>query len=153
MLLNEILLRALAAILIIGAGLAAYWLVNRLVLARAQGKRRGLEPLESGLPAILYFTTPGCMPCKTVQRPALKQVERELEGRLQIIEIDASEQRELADYWGVLSVPTTFIIDSRGRPRRINHGVVRADRLLKQIEEVEGDLTAAEQVVQIAQAK
>jgi len=38
----------------------------------------------------------------------------------------------------VLSVPTTFIIDSQGRPRRVNHGVASAEKLLNQIEEVEG---------------
>jgi hypothetical protein len=34
-------------------------------------------------------------------------------------------------------VPTTFIIDSRGRPRYVNHGVAGWEKLLKQIESVE----------------
>jgi hypothetical protein len=55
-----------------------------------------------------------------------------------VIEVDAAAQPELANYWGVLSVPTTFIIDRRGRPRRVNHGVSGADKLKKQIEVVEG---------------
>jgi hypothetical protein len=44
----------------------------------------------------------------------------------------------VADYWGVLSVPTAVVIDSQGRPRRVNHGVTSAEKMLKQIEEVEG---------------
>jgi len=61
-----------------------------------------------------------------------------MKDTIQVIEVDASVQPELANYWGVLSVPTTFIIDSRGRPRRVNHGVASAEKLLNQIEEVEG---------------
>ena len=54
-----------------------------------------------------------------------------------MIEIDAIAQSNLADYWGVLSLPTTFIIDSHGRPRKVNHGVVNAENLFNQIRDVE----------------
>ena len=135
---NTILLRALWALAIASGGIAIYWLVNRSILARARGKRLGLESIQPGIPAILYFTTPTCAPCKTVQRPALRRLQERLGDCLQVIEVDASARPDLADYWGVLSVPTTFIIDSQGRPRRLNHGLASAERLLKQIEEVEG---------------
>jgi thioredoxin 1 len=135
---STILFRALWAITIAGGGLVAYWLVNRLILARARGRRLGLESIQPGIPAILYFTTPTCAPCKTVQRPALRRLKERLGEGLQVFEVDASARPDLADYWGVLSVPTTFIIDSQGRPRRVNHGVANAERLLKQIEDVEG---------------
>jgi hypothetical protein len=52
---------------------------------------------------------------------------------LQIFEIDATAQPRLADAWGVLSVPTTFLIDAAGRPRRVNHGAVRAGALMAQL--------------------
>jgi thiol-disulfide isomerase/thioredoxin len=93
-----------------------------------------LEEYISGKPAILYFTTQGCVPCKTVQAPALRRVSEIYQEQLQIIKIDALEQSHLADAWGVLSVPTTFIIDSDGRPRGVNHGVAREPKLLAQLE-------------------
>ena len=135
--LSEILVRSLWALLIAGAGIGVYWVTNRMILARARGKRLGLESIRPGIPAILYFTTPTCAPCKTLQRPALARLKDHLGEELQVIEVDASTRPDLADYWGVLSVPTTFIIDRRGRPRRVNHGVASAEKLLKQIEEVE----------------
>ncbi len=134
----ESLLRLLLALGIFAAGLSAIWLANRLILARTRRVRRGLENLLPGIPGILYFTMPDCAPCRTRQRPALEQLQAVLGAAgVQVIEVDAAAQPELADFWGVLSVPTTFIIDSSGRPRRVNHGVQRAGALQKQIQEVE----------------
>ena len=133
----EIVIRALWALVIAGALTGVYWLVNKVLISRARGKRLGLESIQPGVPAILYFTTPTCVPCRTVQRPALARLVERLGESVQVVEIDASAQPELANYWGVLSVPTTFIIDSRGRPRRINHGIASVEKLGGQIEEVE----------------
>ena len=133
----EIVMRALWALVIAGTLTGVYWLVNKVLISRARGKRLGLESIQPGVPAILYFTTPTCVPCRTVQRPALARLVERLGESVQVVEIDASAQPELANYWGVLSVPTTFIIDSRGRPRRINHGIASVEKLGGQIEEVE----------------
>ena len=145
--LTEILIRDLWALLIAGAGIGVYWVTNQVILARARGKRLGLESIRPGVPAILYFTTPACAPCKTLQRPALARLKDRLGDGLQVIEVDASARPDLADYWGVLSVPTTFIIDRRGRPRRINHGVASAEKLFKQIEEVDRDTDLIQAVI------
>jgi len=125
------------ALLVAAAGVLAYRLFNRMLLARLRGRRLGLESVRPGVSAILYFTTPTCQPCKTVQRPALARVQAALGERVQVIEVDCTQRPDLADSWGVLSVPTTFIIDSRGRPRRVNHGVTRADQLLAQLAEID----------------
>ena len=131
---TEILTRILLALAITGVGVGAYGLANRFLLARSTEKHLGLENFRVGVPAILYFTTPTCAPCKTIQRPAIEEVQDNLGRAVQIIEVDDSTRTDLADYWGVLSVPTTFIIDENGQPRHINHGVTLAGKLLKQIE-------------------
>ena len=53
--------------------------------------------------------------------------------RLQIIKVQALENPHFTDSWGVLSLPTTFIIDAQGLPRGVNHGVARAPRLVDQL--------------------
>jgi thiol-disulfide isomerase/thioredoxin len=128
---TDLLIRILWALAIILAGWALYRLLTRLSVSRAQGKARGLVRL--GTPAILFFTTPDCAPCKTVQRPAIQRVQNRLGEGLQVVEVDAYAQPELAKAWGVLSVPTTFIIDSAGKPRHVNYGVTPAERLLEQV--------------------
>lgn len=125
---------AWSAALIFG-GLTLYALVRRAILQRSRKKRAGLGELLPGVPAILYFTTPDCAPCKTIQRPALQQVHEQLGGKLQIIEVDATLQPDMASAWHVLSVPTTFVIDTHGQPRHVNFGATGADKLLRQIAE------------------
>lgn len=134
----DLLQRAGWAVAIIAGGLALYWLLNRYILVRAersQASQDGQVPgAKPGTPAILYFTTPDCAPCRTVQRPALRALQERLgEQSLQVIEVNVQEQPDLASRWGVLSVPTTFIIGADGRLKHVNHGVTRAERLLEQI--------------------
>jgi len=53
---------------------------------------------------------------------------------MQIVEIDATERPDLAKTWGVMSVPTTFLLNSRGEARYVNHGVTRAEKLIRQLQ-------------------
>ena len=82
---SDILLRFAFAIGIIALGLGAYWLLNQHLLVRAKNNLSALFNVLPNKPVIVYFTTPDCVPCKTVQRPALdrgiKFVWREITSR------------------------------------------------------------------------
>jgi thiol-disulfide isomerase/thioredoxin len=125
-------------LLALAAAVVAVWQIARrrsLRLRDESGLRRiGYRP---GRAAILYFTAPGCAPCEAVQKPALERLADQFPGRLQILEVDASEKPDLADAWGVLAVPTTFVIDRAGRPRRVNHGPTREHVLLAQLARID----------------
>jgi thiol-disulfide isomerase/thioredoxin len=130
---SDILLRSLLAVGIIIVGVGAYWLVNQRLLARARNNVFSLFSTFPNKPVLVYFTTPTCAPCKTVQRPAIDKIVKLLGEKLQVVEIDATARPDLARTWGVMSVPTTFLLDSRGEARYVNNGVARAEKLMEQI--------------------
>ena len=132
----DILTRAGITLLIIFGSLGLSLFYQRWMRLRTPSLLPDLGPLRSGAFTLVYFTTPTCVPCKTVQRPAIEGLSKLLGNALQVIEIDATQRPELATRWGVLSVPTTFVIDPRGKVRHINHGVTRAEQLLLQIHSV-----------------
>jgi thiol-disulfide isomerase/thioredoxin len=131
---SEIVLRFGLAIVIIGLGAFAYWSINQRLLVRANNNISTLFKQLPDKPVLVYFTTPDCAPCKTIQRPAINRVSNLLGEKLQVVEIDATERPDLAKVWGVMSVPTTFLLDARGEARYVNNGVARAEKLLEQIE-------------------
>jgi thiol-disulfide isomerase/thioredoxin len=128
MIIPDIFLRIGLAGLLLLFGWAAFRLVNLMILKGAGKKSSQL---------IVYFTTPDCAACKSVQRPALARLQQAAGlDRLQIIEINAYEKPELAKAWGVMSVPTTFILDAHGTPRQVNHGVTPAEKLAAQLQNI-----------------
>jgi thiol-disulfide isomerase/thioredoxin len=130
----SIVLRFGLAVVIIGLGAFAYWLINQRLLLRARNNAFTLFSAPPNKPVLVYFTTPDCAPCKTIQRPAINQVSHLLGEELEVVEIDATERPDLAKAWGVMSVPTTFVLDTRGEARYVNNGVARAEKLLEQIQ-------------------
>ena len=132
---SELLFRAGIAILMILVGVLAFQTVNRMTLARVESQKNS-RFFPAGKPTLLYFTTPTCAPCKTIQRPAVNLIQDLLGERIQVIEIDATAQPKLASEWGVLSVPTTFILDRQGKPRQVNHGIATSEKLQRQLEEI-----------------
>jgi thiol-disulfide isomerase/thioredoxin len=131
---SAILLRSALAAGIVLSGLLAYWWINQRRLVQAREHISSLLPALPKKPVIVYFTTPTCAPCKTVQRPAIQRVTELLGENVQVVEIDATERPDLAKTWGVMSVPTTFLLDARGEARYVNNGVTRAEKLMEQLQ-------------------
>jgi thiol-disulfide isomerase/thioredoxin len=120
-------------------GFSSWILYNRLSLGHLKAAAPTdplLARLQANLPAILYFTTPTCIPCRTVQKPALIELQAELGAGIQVLEIDSLEQPEVADRWGVFSAPTTFILDREHKPQKVNRGVASAETLKKQLQAI-----------------
>lgn len=117
-------------------GVVVYQLYTRRQLAQISAKSSA-DPILNGLkpevPTIVYFTTPNCIPCKTQQQPAIKKVRDTQE--VQVVQIDATQDPDAASRWGVMSAPTTFVLDSSFKPKSVNHGVADETKLLKQVNE------------------
>ena len=126
----------LVVLAFVAAGLALVWLGLRWRAARY--RRPNARDLLTRLavsrpPLVLAFTTPECVPCRTMQRPALEELQRRYPGRFEAREVDASVTPELAERFGLMTVPSTVLIDGRGRVLAINHGLARWPKLAGQL--------------------
>lgn len=131
------LILAAFALLLAIAVLVSRWgnqqRTRRLALADLPAE---LLALAAG-PAVLYFTTATCAQCRSQQTPALAQVQAQ-RGDLQLLKLDAVENRALADYYHVMTVPTTVVLDGRRKPVAVNHGLAPAERILAQLAQAAG---------------
>lgn len=99
-------------------------------LQRARVLRSGPEPwLATGRPTVLYFHGDRCGDC-VVQ-------EREIDALL-IAHPDVAIRADhapsgLSARFGVLTVPTTVVLDGAGRPRAVNYGLARRETLERQL--------------------
>lgn len=110
------------------------WLVWRRHRTRRAGAHDLVRTYDAGRAGalVLAFTTPDCAPCKTVQRPILESLELEFPGQVVTREIDALDAHDLAERFGILTVPSTVVIGPDGEVRAVNHGAATADRLILQ---------------------
>jgi thiol-disulfide isomerase/thioredoxin len=117
-------------------------LVSRYIVRKAQQTHIAardplLAGLETGKPALIYFTSPGCGPCRTTQKPIIQKLQQARGDTLQILTVNIDEQLDDALRWGVMKVPRTFILDHNLRPYASNLDVAKLDTLQQQIDEAE----------------
>jgi thioredoxin-like negative regulator of GroEL len=121
----------IAVALLVGIGivpwLVRYWLARRTARALSTATWAG-----GAAPTILAFSTPTCAECRVRQAPALEIVKATLGDTIQIVKVDALAEPEIASRFGVLTVPSSAVIDRTGRPVAINHGFAPAERLIAQ---------------------
>ncbi|MBL7744168.1 MAG: thioredoxin [Chitinophagaceae bacterium] len=67
------------------------------------------------LPAIIDFYADWCGPCKMVA-PVLEELSEEYAGRLLVYKVDTEIEQELAQVFGISSIPTFIFIGADGEP-------------------------------------
>lgn len=90
--------------------------------------------VATGKPAVLYFTTAECAQCRLQQTPILAQLQNRVD--VAVHKLDAIEQEALARVYGIMTVPTTVVLDPHLRPVAVNHGVAPLQKLQSQIASV-----------------
>ena len=63
------------------------------------------DVIQSKTPVLVDFWAPWCPPCRAIA-PSLEEISNELEGKLQVIKVDIDQNPELAQRFGVRSIPT-----------------------------------------------
>jgi hypothetical protein len=135
----DLALRAAAALgfvaLVILAALAARRVArlrrDRILAAPAH------PDLATGRMTILYFHGDRCSDCVVQER----ELDALLIARPEIAIRADHAPSELSSRFGVLTVPTTVILDGAGRARAVNYGIASRDALEREL----GQLAALEQ--------
>lgn len=70
---------------------------------------------EGTLPAIIDFYADWCGPCKMVA-PVLEELSKTYDGKVLIYKVDTEVEAELADLFGIRSIPTFLFIPVEGAP-------------------------------------
>ena len=109
------------------------WLVRRRGIQRAQNAIQGLG-ITPGISTIVYFWSPRCHLCRNAQKPILEHIVEEYgEKYLRLISYNVDESSDMAKAWGVMTIPTTFIIDQSGEVLFVNSGLATDGVLHRQL--------------------
>jgi thioredoxin-like negative regulator of GroEL len=146
---NEVGVR-LAIILVLSLSvLGLVWLSQRFVeriRRQASSSDLILTPEELGEVGettmtrvrILAFASEDCHQCHALQTPVLRRIKEAHGDTVTVIEIDASKPSKLTSHYHVLTVPTTVLLDTKGKAHAVNYGFTNAQSLLKQVDEILG---------------
>jgi thiol-disulfide isomerase/thioredoxin len=108
-------------------------------LVRRRGKQRAQNAIQRlgitpGILTVVYFWSPRCHLCRNAQKPILERmVEEYSEKYLRLISYNVDESAEIAKTWGVMTIPTTFIVDQSGEVLFVNIGLVTDTVLHRQL--------------------
>lgn len=70
---------------------------------------------ESNRPAIIDFYATWCGPCK-MTAPIIERLARKYKGQIDFYKVDIDQERELAQIFGIRSIPTFLFIPMKGQP-------------------------------------
>lgn len=130
----------LLIVLALAVLVAVCWMLLRLRQARRL-RSLGDETLFSGVvpagrPAVVAFSVPRCSECHDLQEPALSRLEARLGDKASVKTISAQTHGALAKRLGILTVPSTAVLDASGAVRFVNQGFTDEGRLAQQIDAI-----------------
>src|SRR5437870_133151 len=116
------LLVLLAVLLAVAAAWGAIRLWRSIKLRNLRTQTPSDSIVPAGKPAVVAFSAPYCQECHTLQAPALKRLKTNLADRVTVATLSALEHPDLVDHLGILTVPSTVVLDASGTVRHLNLG-------------------------------
>jgi thioredoxin-like negative regulator of GroEL len=130
------LLAGLALLLAVIVIAVRAWSSYQLRRMRAGADRHLWSTLgekPDGRPSLIVFSTPGCIACRTAQRPAVEVVAARFAGALRVMSVDIADRPAVGRAFNVMTAPTTAVLSGDGRVQNLNHGFAPAEVLARQV--------------------
>lgn len=89
------------------------------------------EVIGSEIPVLVDFWAPWCGPCKMLG-PVISQIAEENEGKVKVGKVNVDEEDELAERFGVQSIPT-IILFKNGEEAARNVGFAPKAKLVQML--------------------
>ena len=125
----------LVAVAVVAARRYAAHTATRVMTAAADPLWATLGAVPDGRRTLVTFSTPSCAACHKAQAPAVSRVEQQFGAdALRVIRVDAAERPEIAEAFGVLTVPSTVVLAEAGHVVAINQGFAPTVRLVEQLQ-------------------
>ena len=90
------------------------------------------EVLQSGVPVLVDFWAEWCQPCRALG-PTIDELAAESSGRFKVAKVDIDRNPQLAQTYGIRSIPTMLIFEG-GRPVDQISGLVPKQQILEAVE-------------------
>lgn len=66
------------------------------------------DVLDKDLPVLVDFWAAWCGPCKMIA-PVLEDLAKEYDGKVQIVKLDITDNEEVAQQYGIRSIPALYL--------------------------------------------
>jgi thioredoxin-like negative regulator of GroEL len=126
-----LMLLALAAAVALGYALLRWRQARQLRMLAPRRLFADLAP--QGRPAVVAFSLPSCGECRARQAPALERLRAQVGETAHVLTLRADEHVALVAELGLLTVPSSVVLDAAGQVRAINQGFADESRLLEQL--------------------
>ena len=90
------------------------------------------EIINGDKPVLIDFYADWCQPCKMMP-PILKEVKSHFGEKIRILKVDVDRNQEIAQKWGIQSIPTLMIFKN-GERKFQQPGVMQARQLIQTLQ-------------------
>ncbi|MCX7981896.1 MAG: thioredoxin domain-containing protein [Syntrophales bacterium] len=109
--------------------------IAKLPVKESQGDKDLQAALKKGRPVLVEFGADNCAPCKEL-RPILQKIKSEYAGKMEVVLIDVRYEKEVADKYKIMVIPTLIFFDRAGKEVGRFHGFLSEDKIKERISQL-----------------